>query len=80
MQVNAGTSGSASLTITVCKNAATGATISGATVMTITLPAGTTTKSFYAGSVNFAPPDTLHVYYAGSDSGWYNVSVQVDCF
>ena len=68
-------------TVTVCKNAATGAAISGATAITVTL-SGTAaeTVKYYNTSVNFNTGDYISVYVNISGNALQDLAIQVDCF
>ena len=68
------------LTITVCKGATTGASLSNPTSMTVTITETNTTGSYYNSSVNFAQGDLLNVYFTTNSPHLADVSVQVDCF
>jgi hypothetical protein len=67
-------------TITVCKNASTGGSLSNPTVFTLTLSSGTLNASFYNGSVDFATGDNINVYIAVSGNTVTDVAVQLDLF
>ena len=75
-----------STVITVCKNSdgtTTGTypvTPNGATLMTLTMSNGSTTDSFYNGSVDFAAGDYLSVYFQTNSTVLADVGIQVDCF
>ena len=67
--------------ITVCKNPATGAALSGATTLTVTL-SGTAavTETYYNASANFAAGDYISVHVAIQGNALHDLVVQVDCF
>jgi hypothetical protein len=69
-----------SFTVTVCKNATTGASLSGATSVAITISGTNTEGSYYNTTVNFAAGDYLNVYLSSTNDVLQDVSVQVDCF
>ena len=68
-------------TVTVCKNAATGGAISGATAITVTL-SGTAaeTVTYYNTTVNFNTGDYISVYVNISGNALHDLVVQLDCF
>jgi hypothetical protein len=77
---NVAAGGSNTLVVTVCKNASTGASLSGATSITVTLGSAVTFASYYNTSVNFASGDLLSVYLSSGGNNLSDVSIQVDCF
>ena len=77
---NVAAGGSDTLVVTVCKNASTGASLSGATSITVTLGSAVTFASYYNTSVNFAAGDLLSVYLSSGGNNLSDVSIQVDCF
>jgi hypothetical protein len=72
--------GSNTIVITVCKNASTGASLSGATSVAVTLASTDTTGTYWNSTVNFAPGDYLSVYVSTGGNNVQDLSVQVDCF
>jgi hypothetical protein len=66
--------------VTVCKNATTGASLSGATSVAVTLASTDTFGAYYNTSVNFAAGDLLSVYLSTGGNALTDVSVQLDCF
>jgi hypothetical protein len=68
------------LTITVCKNAATGASLSNPTSITVTITGTATTGGYWNTTSNFATGDLMNVYFTTDSTTLADVSVQVDCF
>jgi hypothetical protein len=82
ISVSCGTAagGANTVVVTVCKNASTGGSLSGATSIAVTLASTDTFGSYYNTSVNFAAGDLLSVYLSSGGGALSDVSVQVDCF
>jgi hypothetical protein len=69
-----------SLTITVCKNATTGASLSNPTSITTTITGTTQSGSYYNSTVDFLRSDLLNIYFTTDSTVLSDVTVQVDCF
>jgi hypothetical protein len=72
--------GATNVTVTVCKNAATGASLSNATSVTVTITGTATSANYYDTSVNFDSGDYLNMYFTTNSGALADVAVQVDCF
>jgi hypothetical protein len=68
------------LTITICKNATTGLSLSNPTSITVTISGTATSGNYYDTSVNFAAGDLMTVYMTTDSTTLADMSVQVDCF
>ena len=68
------------LTITVCKNATTGLSLSNPTSIAVTISGTATSGNYYDTSVNFAAGDLMTVYMTTDSTTLADMSVQVDCF
>jgi hypothetical protein len=72
--------GGDTVTITVCKNAATGTALSNATPFTVTLTSGATTASFYGASVDFAAGNFINLHIDASGNSLHDLAIQLDLF
>jgi hypothetical protein len=72
--------GADNVTVTICKNAVGGSTISNATVFTVQLDATNKTRSFYNGSVDFAVGDFVNVFIDVTGSTLHDLTIQLDMF
>jgi len=82
LSVNCGTAPGVgnSLTVTVCKNATTGASLSNPTSIAVTISGTATSGGYWNSSVNFAPGDLLNVYFTTNSNVLADVTIQVDTF
>lgn len=68
------------LTITVCKNATTGTSLSNPTSIAVTITGTSTSGNYYNTSVDFATGDLINVHFTTDSTTLADVTVQVDCF
>ena len=82
LSVNCGTApgNGNSLTVTVCKNATTGAALSNPTSIAATISGTATSGGYWNSSVNFAVGDLLNVYFTTNSNVLADVTIQVDTF
>ena len=68
------------LTVTVCKNATTGLSLSNPTSIAVTITGTATVGGYWDSSRDFAAGDLMNVYLTTNSTTLADVTIQVDCF